>query len=88
VVYAGNINIAKQYGVSHNADAVFTAYSLVLKESGDVIRVDESLHEPILQALGILANSKHPHAARKFTDFLLQGEGRAILQNYGYLTER
>jgi molybdate transport system substrate-binding protein len=88
VVYAENINMAKQYGVSHNADAVLTAYSLVLKESGDIIRVDESLHEPILQALGILANSKHPDGARKFADFLLNGEGRSILESYGYLTGR
>jgi len=88
VVYAENINIAKQYGISHNADAVFTAYSLVLKESGNVIRVDESLHEPILQSLGILANSKDPDAAKKFVDFLLTGEGRSMLDAYGYQTGR
>jgi molybdate transport system substrate-binding protein len=34
VVYADNISMAKQYGTSGNADAVFTAYSLVLKGSG------------------------------------------------------
>src|SRR5438477_51210 len=53
VVYAENINAAKQYGVSRNADAVFTAYSLVLHEAGTVIRVDENLHRPIEQELGI-----------------------------------
>src|SRR5580658_10756037 len=84
VVYADNINMAKQYGASGNADAVFTAYSLVLKEAGKVIKVDEKLHNPIDQALGIVAASKHPDTARQFVDFLLTGKGRDILGNSGY----
>jgi molybdate transport system substrate-binding protein len=84
VVYAENINMAKQYGVSGNADAVFTAYSLVLKEAGKVIKVDEKLHNPIDQALGIVAASKHRAAAQQFVDFLLRGPGRAILGDSGY----
>ena len=86
VVYAENINGAKQYGQSHNADAVFTAYSLVLHEPGKVIQVDANLHHPIDQALGIVAASKHQEAARKFVDFLLHGEGRDILRDSGYRT--
>src|SRR5438445_775659 len=57
IVFAENISMAKQYGAAGNADAVFTAYSLVLHESGKVIRVDESLHRPIDQELGIVAKS-------------------------------
>jgi molybdate transport system substrate-binding protein len=84
IVYAENISMAKQYGVSKNADAVFTAYSLVLKEGGLVTQVTESLHQPITQKLGILASSSHKTEARKFTDFVLRGKGREILSNYGY----
>jgi molybdate transport system substrate-binding protein len=84
VVYAENINIAKQYGASGNADAVFTAYSLVLKEAGRVIKVDEKLHNPIDQALGIVAASKHRDEAQQFVDFLLRGQGRKILGDSGY----
>jgi molybdate transport system substrate-binding protein len=84
IVYADNINMAKQYGVSGNADAVFTAYSLVMKEGGRAIKVDGGLHRPIDQALGIVAASKHPEAARQFADFLLKGEGRDILGSSGY----
>jgi len=47
IVYADNINMAKQYGATGNADAVFTAYSLLLKEKGKVIQVNEKLHQPI-----------------------------------------
>jgi molybdate transport system substrate-binding protein len=84
IVYADNINMAKQYGTTGNADAVFTAYSLVLKEAGKVIRVDEKLHNPIDQALGIVAASKHRDTAQQFVDFLLRGQGREILGNSGY----
>jgi molybdate transport system substrate-binding protein len=84
IVYAENINIAKQYGASNNAEAVFTAYSLVMRESGKVIVVDEKLHRPITQELAILASSSHVDAARKFVAFLLTGDGRTALENSGY----
>jgi len=84
IVYAENISMAKQYGTSKNADAVFTAYSLVLKESGKVIQVDEALHQPIVQKLGILARSQHIADAQSFTRFVLGKPGQAILARYGY----
>ncbi len=84
VVYAENISMAKQYGKSNNADAVFTAYSLVLHEAGKVIQVDESLHRPINQEVAIIAKSSRQEAARKFVAFLLTGAGQSILASYGY----
>jgi molybdate transport system substrate-binding protein len=84
VVYADNISMAKQYGSSGNADAVFTAYSLVMKDGGKVIQVSDSLHAPIDQAIGIVAASKNQAAAKEFTRFLLAGKGRGILSSSGY----
>ncbi len=84
IVYAENISMAKQFGASKNADAVFTAYSLVLKEAGRVIPVDEALHQPIVQKLGVLARSQHRAAAQSFAGFILKGAGRAVLERFGY----
>lgn len=84
VVYAENINVAKQYGTSHNADAVLTAYSLVLNEAGKVVPVDEQLHQPIQQELAILGSAKHPDGAQRFVSFLLTGNGRDLLAQHGY----
>lgn len=84
VVYAENISMAKQYGATGNADAVFTAYSLVLNQKSVVIPIGESLHQPITQALGIVAASRNQPAARRFTDFLLHGKGRELLLRHGY----
>ncbi len=84
LVYAENISMAKQFGASKNADAVFTAYSLVLKEAGRVIPVDEALHQPIVQKLGVLARSQQRAEAQAFTGFILKGAGRALLERFGY----
>jgi molybdate transport system substrate-binding protein len=86
IVFADNINMAKQYGSTGNADVVFTAYSLVLKESGTVIPVGEKLHKPITQALGVIAASPNKAEAGKFADFILHGNGRAALKAFGYLS--
>jgi molybdate transport system substrate-binding protein len=84
VVYAENINMARQYGVSGNADAVLTAYALVLKDKGVVHQVDRQLYPPIDQALGILASSHKQAEARRFVDFVLRGNGKAVLGEFGY----
>jgi molybdate transport system substrate-binding protein len=84
VVYAENINQAKQFGASGNADAAFTAYSLVLYEAGTVIQVDPKLYRPIDQALGVIAASRHFDDALQFTKFVLGPEGRSILRGRGY----
>jgi molybdate transport system substrate-binding protein len=84
IVYADNINMARQYGASGNADAVFTAYSLVMKEAGRVLPVNEKLHTPIAQSLGIIGASPNQANAQKFTAFLLTGKGRDILAGHGY----
>ena len=84
IVYAENIRMAKQYGATGNADAVFTAYSLVVHERGTVIQIDEKMHAPLMQEMGIIANSQRLGAAKKFTDFLAGPEGRAVFGIYGY----
>ena len=83
IVYAENINMAKQYGASNNADAVFTAYSLVLHEGGTIIRMDPRLHHALVQELGIIARSPRQPAAQRFVQFVL-GPGRTILLKSGY----
>ena len=85
IVYANSISMAKQLAASGNADAAFTAYSLVLHDRGTVLKVDPGLHHPIEQALAIVASTPRMEAARQFRSFLLGPEGRAILAKSGYL---
>jgi molybdate transport system substrate-binding protein len=84
IVYASNINMSKQFAATGNADAAFTAYALVRKEQGRVMVIDEKLHRPIDQALGIVSASLRQADARRFVSYLTARGGRAILERYGY----
>ena len=85
LVYAENINMARQYAITGNAEAAFTAYSLVIQAGGHVLMVDERLHQPIEQALGIVKGCKNPDGARRFTQFVLSPASAGIWEQYGYL---
>jgi molybdate transport system substrate-binding protein len=84
-VYANSISEARQLAASGNANAAFTAYSLVLHDSGTVLKVAPGLYRPIEQALAIVSASPKTLEARQFNTFLLGPEGRSILANNGYL---
>ena len=85
IVYAPNINQVKQWAASGNADAAFTAYSLVLHDRGTILKVDPALYHPIEQALGVVAGSPRAEQAQRFRRFLLGQTGRSILARNGYL---
>jgi molybdate transport system substrate-binding protein len=85
LVYANSISQSKQWAASGNADAAFTAYSLVLHERGTVLKIDPHLYHAIEQALAIVISSPRIQEATQFRSFLLGPEGRAILAKSGYL---
>lgn len=85
LVYANNINEAKQLAATGNADAALTAYSLVLRETGLVVKVDAKLYAPIEQSAGVVAGSPRDAEARRFVEFLMGPEGVEILTRNGYL---
>ena len=85
IVYTNSISMAKQMAATGNADAAFTAYSLVLHDKGTVVKIDPRLYSPLQQALAIVASSKRTEETKQFRSFLLGPEGRAILTKSGYL---
>lgn len=84
VVYAETISAAKQFAATGNADVAFTAYSLVVKAEGNTILIPDEMHAPIDQAVGVLKGSARQGEAKRFVQFLMGPEGRAILGRYGY----
>lgn len=85
IVYGQSVTQAKQYAATGNADAAFVPLALVMQEPAErIIAVDERLHQPIDQALGIVRASGKQAAARSFADFVTSEEGQAILRRYGY----
>jgi molybdate transport system substrate-binding protein len=84
VVYAQNVSQTKQFAATGNAEVAFLPLALVKPNEGRYIEVDDKLHQPIDQALGVIKASGKQEAARRFTDFVLSEKGQRILEQYGY----
>lgn len=84
VVYSQSVAQAKQFAASGNADAAFLPRSLVKAGEGTAVEVDESLHAPIDQALGVVRASRKQAAAGSFVEFVLSEEGQSVLRSFGY----
>lgn len=84
IVQAENVNAARQLAATGNAEAAFTAYSLVWQGPGQTVLIDAALYSPIDQALGVVAASPRRVQAERFASFVLRGGGAAILERYGY----
>jgi molybdate transport system substrate-binding protein len=84
VVYSQSVAQAKQFAASGNADAAFLPRSLVKEGEGTVVEVEERLHAPIDQALGVVRASGRQGAARSFVEFVLSEEGQSVLKSFGY----
>jgi molybdate transport system substrate-binding protein len=86
LVYGQNVNAATEYVRSGNAEAGLVALSLVIHEpSVTYVTVDDSLHQPIQQALAVLKDTKNEELARRFVAFIRGPEGRAVLEKYGFV---
>ena len=85
ITYANSISMAKQYASSGNADAAFTALSLVLNERGTVLKIDPRMYRPIDQALAVATTTEHLEGSRRFANFLVGERGRALFSRAGYL---
>lgn len=84
VIYAQNVNQARQYAATGNADIAFLPLSLVRQGEGRTIEVSDQLHKPINQAIAVIKSSTKQEAAQKFLSFITSAEGQAILERYGY----
>lgn len=84
VVYAQSVSQAKQYAATGNAEVAFIPLALLKPGEGTYIEINEELHQPINQALGIIKDSSKQAAARQFVDFLLGPEGQELMLRNGY----
>jgi molybdate transport system substrate-binding protein len=84
VIYSQNVSQAKQYTATGNAEVAFIPLALVKPGEGSYIELDEQLHQPIDQALGIVKESTKQSQARRLVDFLLSPEGRDLFTKSGY----
>jgi molybdate transport system substrate-binding protein len=84
LVQADTVRQALQYVQTGNAEAGLVAHSVARVPEVDAIEIDPVLYEPIVQGLGVVAQTGHGEAARTFTRFLLSGEGQKVLASAGF----
>jgi len=87
LVYAENVRQALQFAESGNADAALVAWPLVKGREGAVL-LTESVHPPILQAVGVIKGSAEDSdragRALQFAALLTSKAGEALLRDAGF----
>ena len=76
VVYGMNVSQVRQFVSSGNAEVGFLPRSLVQDGKGTYLEIDEKLHQPIDQALGVVQASTKQDDAQRFTEFVLGPQGK------------
>jgi molybdate transport system substrate-binding protein len=82
IVFGENVRQALQMFDTGNADAVLTAYSLMVGRQGASI-VPSDWHKPIRQKAGIVALSQNVEVGRRFLSFLASPAGARVLAAHG-----
>lgn len=84
LVYGENIRQTLQFIQTGNAEAGIVALSIADVPEITWTMIDNSLHEPLLQAMGVVSNRPHSDVAREFVDFVTGPQGREVLEAYGF----
>jgi molybdate transport system substrate-binding protein len=86
LVFGENVQQTLQFARSGNAEVALVALSLAVVSGGKYLAVDESLHQPLDQAMVVCGQDPARLArARAFAAFVASPDGRAILRRYGFL---
>ena len=74
------------YVQNGDAEAALVSHALAVAPEVRVIEVDAALYDPLIQALGIVAATNQHDRAAALAQFILGGEGQAILRESGFLS--
>lgn len=85
IVYAENVRQALQYIQSGDAQAGIIALSVANVPEIRWTLIDNSLHEPLDQALAVISSSAHPELAAQFAAYINGEKGRPIMRRYGFI---
>jgi molybdate transport system substrate-binding protein len=85
LVFGENVRQALQYVQTGDAEAGIVALSVAGVPEISWTLIDDSLHQPLDQALAIVASSPHPDLAAQFARFITSESGRAVMRGYGFI---
>ena len=84
LVLGENVRQTMQYATTGNVDVALVALSLSQQHEGKHVVLPESLHQPIIQALAVVKQTKHEPEARRFVAYVMGPTGRTVLRKYGF----
>ena len=84
VVYGENVRQALQFVQTGNAEAGMVALSIANVPEVNYVKVDESLYQPLRQAIVVLKGAHEAKLASEFVAFINGPKGRPIMDKYGY----
>ncbi len=85
LVLGENVRQALQYIQTGDAEAGIVALSVANVPEISWTLIDESMHQPLNQALAIVASSPHQELASQFAAFINGEYGRPIMRKYGFI---
>ncbi len=86
ILLGKNISQTLSYAQTGEVDVAIVALSLSLPNDGRWVLIPAEMHNPLNQAMAVLANTKHPDEAEAFVNFVIKNsDGRAIMQKYGFM---
>jgi molybdate transport system substrate-binding protein len=84
IVLGENVRQALMYVQTGNAEAGLVALSVANVPEITHTLIDDSWHEPLDQAIAIVAGSQHEELATQFIEFINGTIGRPIMKQYGF----
>ncbi len=84
LVYAETVSQAMQYVQTGNAPVGIIALSFAGVPGIEYSLIDEELHTPLEQVLGIVSHSRKKELAARFAAYLSGQKSRAILEQHGF----
>lgn len=85
LVFGENVRQTLQYVQTGDAEAGIISLSVANVPEITWTLIDGSLHQPLDQALGVVASSQHPDLARDFAAFINGQFGRPVMRQYGFI---
>jgi len=85
VVRSESVAQALQFVRTGNAEAGLVGLGSARVSGLNIVPIDPSLYDPIVQGLGLVSRSGRTDKAREFMTFLLGEPGQSMLRDFGFL---
>lgn len=87
LVLGRNITDALTQIETGNTEVGIIALSLFKSQQDDLsfTLLDEELHQPLEQSIGVVKGTDEEVASREFIDFILNGNGKKVMEKYGFV---